>query len=242
VIEEGSLRIPLLLVDDEPKNHLALEALLTAPDRDLVHAHSGAEALRHLLDRRFAAVVLDVQMPDMDGLETATLIRAREQSRDTPILFLTAGGDTHRERSYALGAVDYLTKPVEPEVLQAKIAVFVDLFRKSALIEAQAAELARQARLEGALLAIRTVEHELGNSLAGVQGYLQLLRSDKGLSEQARNRLDSALSATTRASSIVQQLRTLTEVPERDWGLRQGSTIHLGDGARLAAPANLRHR
>lgn len=217
----------LLLVDDDPKNHVVLEAILAAPDRELVHAYSGEEALRYLLVRRFAAIVLDVQMPGVDGLETASLIRARDQSRDTPILFLTASGGIHRRRGYALGAVDYLTKPVDREMLQAKIAVFIELFRKTALVERQAAELAKQARLEGALLAIRTVEHELGNQLAAVLGYLQLLQREPHLSSEGQRRVETAVAATRRAYETVQQLRSLSVIEEIDWGLHQGSTIDL---------------
>ncbi len=135
----------VLIVDDEPKNLIAMQAILEGEDRELVCANSGEEALRHLLHGDFALIILDVHMPGMDGFETAELIRQREQTRDTPILFITAAvrGEFAISRGYSLGAVDYLLRPLEPDVLRFKVGVFVDLYRKTAEIRSQAAELAR---------------------------------------------------------------------------------------------------
>ncbi|HEX8709012.1 MAG TPA: response regulator, partial [Pyrinomonadaceae bacterium] len=120
-------KINILMVDDNPTNLLALEAILQSPDRNLVRASSGDEALRYLLDTDVAVILLDVYMPGIDGLETAALIRGREKSRDIPIIFLTADSTGHRHisKGYSLGAVDYILKPVEPEILRSKVAVFV---------------------------------------------------------------------------------------------------------------------
>ncbi len=133
-------KVNILLVDDQPKNLLALSALLDSPDLNLVKAASGIEALRCLLNQDFAVILLDVQMPEMDGFETATLVRQRDRSRHTPIIFITAlnRDDTHVERGYSLGAVDYLLKPFAPEILKSKVAVFVDLFKKTQLLKQQA--------------------------------------------------------------------------------------------------------
>src|SRR3954451_10347504 len=135
--------VKLLLVDDHPENLLALEAILEAPGQELVLAKSGSEALRHLLQHDFAAIILDVMMPEMDGFETAALIRQRERSRYTPIIFLTALGrsDEALFRGYHVGAVDYLVKPVVPAVLKSKVAVFVQLKRQSELLESKNIEL-----------------------------------------------------------------------------------------------------
>jgi PAS domain S-box-containing protein len=135
--------VNILLVDDEPKNLLALSAVLEGPDRRLVCASSGNEALRHLLHDDFAVILLDVHMPGMDGFETAELIRGREKSKDTPIIFLTAEtrGQGFVSRGYSLGAVDYIVKPFDPEALRAKVGVFVDLFRKTGEVKRQAAVL-----------------------------------------------------------------------------------------------------
>ncbi len=137
-------KVNILLVDDYPENLLALEAILESLGQNLVRATSGAEALRCLLNQDFAVILLDVQMPDMDGFETATLIRQREQSRHTPIIFLTAfsSSDNMVFKGYSLGAVDYLFKPIEPEILKYKVAAFVDLFQKTAEVKRQAVQLA----------------------------------------------------------------------------------------------------
>jgi PAS domain S-box-containing protein len=132
-------RVKILLVDDTPENLISLEAALDGLGQDLVLANSGMEALRHLLDHDFAAILLDVKMPDMDGFQTAELIRSRKRSRHTPILFLTGyKSDEHLFRGYDLGAVDFLFKPIVPEVLRSKVGVFVELSRNTALLRRQA--------------------------------------------------------------------------------------------------------
>src|SRR4051812_25467402 len=121
--------VNILLVDDLPANLLALEAVLDGPGRNLVRATSGADALRRLLRDDFAVVLLDVNMPGLDGFAVAQLVRGRERSRHTPIIFLTAhdGDEFPVAEAYRLGAVDYLVKPLVPDVLRAKVAVFAEL-------------------------------------------------------------------------------------------------------------------
>jgi hypothetical protein len=139
-------RVKILLVDDTPENLVSLEAALDVLGEELVLARSGKEALRHLLEDNFAAILLDVKMPEMDGFETAELIRSRPRSRHTPILFLTGyKSEEHLFRGYDLGAVDFLFKPIVPEVLRSKVAVFVELSRKADLLQQQATTLAEQA-------------------------------------------------------------------------------------------------
>lgn len=130
----------ILLVDDRPDNLLALEAILSALDQTLVRASSGEEALKALLTDDFAVILLDVQMPGMDGFETAAHIKRRERTRDIPIIFLTAinHGPHHTFRGYAAGAVDYIAKPFDPWVLRAKVTVFVDLYMKNCQLREQA--------------------------------------------------------------------------------------------------------
>lgn len=139
--------VNILLVDDEPANLLALEAVLEGLGHSLVKAHSGEEALRHLMRQDFAVILLDVLMPGMNGFETASLIRQRDRSRLTPIIFLTAVGKTEAEmfEGYAVGAIDYLFKPFHPQVLRSKIAVLVDLYRKSEEVRRLNEELKRRA-------------------------------------------------------------------------------------------------
>lgn len=143
---ETTKRVKILLVDDTPENLVSLEAALDTLGQELVLAQSGKEALRYLLEDNFAAILLDVKMPDMDGFETAELIRSRPRSRHTPILFLTGyKSEEHLFRGYDLGAVDFLFKPIVPEVLRSKVAVFVELSRKAELLQQQATALAEQA-------------------------------------------------------------------------------------------------
>src|SRR6202047_4201932 len=135
-------RVKILLVDDTPENLISLEAALDGLGQELVLARSGMEALRHLLDDDFAAILLDVKMPDMDGFQTAELIRSRKRSRHTPILFLTGyKSDEHLFRGYDLGAVDFLFKPIVPEILRSKVGVFVELSRNTTLLRRQAEQL-----------------------------------------------------------------------------------------------------
>jgi signal transduction histidine kinase/DNA-binding response OmpR family regulator len=162
-------KINILMVDDNPTNLLALETILQGPDRNLVRATSGDEALRYLLNTDVAVILLDVYMPGIDGLETAALIRGREKSRDIPIIFLTADsmGNRHIAKGYSLGAVDYILKPVEPDILRSKVAVFVELFKKTEEIKQQAELLhEKNLELENANLERLGMLIELGQHLA----------------------------------------------------------------------------
>jgi signal transduction histidine kinase/DNA-binding response OmpR family regulator len=134
-------RVNILVVDDLPEKLLVLETVLAELGQNIVIARSGQEALRQVLEREFAVILLDVNMPDMDGYETAALIRRRKKSAHIPIIFVTAYADElHRAQGYALGAVDYLLSPIVPEVLRTKVKVFVDLFMMTQQIRRQADE------------------------------------------------------------------------------------------------------
>jgi signal transduction histidine kinase/DNA-binding response OmpR family regulator len=151
----------ILIVDDHPESLLALQAALEDLNQPIVRAYSGREALRHVLNQDFAVILLDVNMPGMDGFETASMIRQRASSRHTPIIFVTAFGDEmHAMRGYSLGAVDYILAPVIPEVLRTKVAVFVELFAKTRQMERQAESLRRRTaqlqKLAAASLAINS--------------------------------------------------------------------------------------
>jgi signal transduction histidine kinase len=189
-------KVNVLLVDDHPENLVALEAIIHPLGQNLVSAVSGEHALRCLLDQDFAVILLDVQMVGMDGFETAALIRQRERSRYTPIIFLTAFSDNEAliSKGYALGAVDYLLKPIDPMILTSKVSVFVDLYKKNIEVRRQAeqlvaknleilhAEAARQQaetanRMKDEFLAI--VSHELRTPLNSILGWSQLLLNRK---------------------------------------------------------------
>lgn len=139
--------IEVLVVDDRDEQRLAISATLANLGVAIVQVASGRDALRCLLHRDFAVILLDVNMPDMDGFETAALIRQRGRSENTPIIFVTADADdTRAARGYSIGAVDYILAPLDPNVLRSKVAVFVDLFRKTAEVKRQADALGRHAK------------------------------------------------------------------------------------------------
>ncbi|MBI3547539.1 MAG: response regulator [Elusimicrobia bacterium] len=164
---EARERINILLVDDQPANLFALEALLDGKEYSIVKAFSGQQALRCMLKQDFALVLLDVVMPGLDGFETAGFIRQRAHSQHTPIIFITAGSgnDTHVSRGYSLGAVDYIYKPIVPEILKAKVHVIADLYRKTARLarseEALRRELEERRRADEAKKESELQYHEL---------------------------------------------------------------------------------
>jgi signal transduction histidine kinase len=159
----------VLLVDDIPANLLALKGILETLGQELVMARSGEDALRELLRGDFACILMDVQMPGLDGLETARLIRARERMRHLPILFITALSReaAYVTRGYAQGAVDYLLKPVDPDILRAKVQVFVDLYLRGEEVKRQALELAERRRAAEELRRAA----ELERHLVGIVGH-----------------------------------------------------------------------
>ena len=176
----------ILLVDDHPANLMALKAILDQLGCDLVDARSGREALEQIEMRDFAVILMDVQMPQMDGLQTAALIKSRQGSPLVPIIFITAmdRDATHASRGYERGAVDYLFKPIDPEILRSKVTVFVELYRQREQIRFQAEQLhaERLARVE-AEAEIRAreeilsvVSHDLGSPITALSTYAELLR------------------------------------------------------------------
>ncbi len=250
---EGEETVSILLVDDQPANLLALEAMLQSLGQNIVTASSGREALRSLLTQDFAVILLDVKMPDMDGFETAEMIRTRERSRHTPIIFLTAADQTQTsaERGYSVGAVDYLVKPVVPEIVRSKVAVFVELAKKTELLQLQARRLleSEQAALrlaEEQSALVRDLEHknrelesfsyavshDLRAPLRRVDGFRRALVESQAdrLDEQGRRYLDRIGEATRQMSELIDDVLylarvTRAEVREHDVDLSALVTI-----------------
>jgi two-component sensor histidine kinase/AmiR/NasT family two-component response regulator len=164
--EAGARRSDILIVDDLAENHLTYRVALDELGQNVVAVRSGEEALALLLEREFAVILLDVNMPGMSGLDTAAMIRQRRKSRHTPIIFVTAyADDVQTVRGYALGAVDYILTPIVPDILRAKVNAFVELFQmrqelaaSHALLEQRVAD--RTAELEKAAEQLRAEVHE----------------------------------------------------------------------------------
>jgi signal transduction histidine kinase len=207
----------VLLVDDVEANLIALGALLSDLNCELIRAKSGNEALKHLLKHDFAVVLLDVQMPEMDGFEVARFARENPHTRDIPIVFLTAmhGSEESILRGYGSGAVDFLTKPINSYVLRSKVQVFIELYlsRRKLALEIAAHRRTLQA-LESANRALlhftHAASHDLGAPLRSVRGFLGALSDATGdqLDEKARNYLQRARRASERMDALLGSLRS----------------------------------
>src|SRR5688500_12995692 len=185
-VEEQKDRCDILIVDDLQEKLLVFKTILEELGQNLVMVRSGSDALREVLAREFAVILLDVNMPDIDGLETARLIRQYKRSAHTPIIFITAYADEMQTaQGYSLGAVDYILSPVVPDVLRSKVRVFVDLYQMQQRTRAMAEERVARARAEAARIAaeettrrsnfLARASHELGASLDLEQGMRRLL-------------------------------------------------------------------
>ncbi len=229
----------LLLVDDIADNLFALEAALSPLGHRTVLAHSGEEALRYLLkDDTFATIILDVQMPGLDGFETAAEIRRRERTSDVPILFLTAidRDEVHLLKGFAAGAVDYIFKPVDPELLRAKVSVFVRIYMADRQLRRQAAELRRQAaelaRSNADLDQFASVvSHDLVEPLNVITGHLELLVDHLGddLDAPARRWVERINSCATRMSGLVDDLLSYARTSGLDDRSGPATCTALGD-------------
>lgn len=229
---DPSQKTHILIVDDTPQNLISFKAILEELNQDLIFAHSAKEALRQILQYDFSVILLDVQMPDMDGFETARLIRAREKSSYTPIIFLSAFHQNELDVSqgYAMGAVDYILKPINPLILRSKVKVFVNLFTKSILAINLQNELKKRLNAEQRLrkqhhrLALAemdrlsTIEeissalaHELNQPLAAISNYVNgcvhRLNSGDYQVEQLAIALQRAGQQAERAGAILHRIK-----------------------------------
>jgi signal transduction histidine kinase len=219
--------VSILLVDDRPDKLMALETILASLRQNLVLAHSGAEALRHLLQQDYALVLLDVTMPGMDGFETASLIRQRKSSELTPIIFISAinCSDTHLSRAYSLGAVDYILAPIVPEILRAKVSFFIELHRKTNQLKRQAEtqaqlirEQAARAEAEAANKAkdrfLAVLSHELRTPLTPVLFASSILSQDPTVPEQIREELKMIARNVELEARLIDDLLDLTQITQ----------------------------
>lgn len=215
-------RARILIVDDLPEKLLVYSSLLADIDADIVQANSGTEALRRVLEGSFAVILLDVNMPDIDGIETATLIRGHRNGRNTPIIFITAYADEMQTaRGYALGAVDYILSPVVAPVLRTKVRVFVDLYNAHAAlalakqelesrVKERTAELEHLSRLKDEFLA--TMSHELRTPLNAIFGWVTLLRTRR-LDEPTQERALETIERNARAQKrLIEDLLDVSRI------------------------------
>ena len=215
----------ILIVDDRIENLVALEKTLSALDAKIIRATSGEEALATLLEHAVALILLDVQMPDMDGFETAALIRSNDDTRHIPIIFVTAISkeQKHVFSGYASGAVDYLFKPLDPDVLISKVGVFLELDRQKTIITktneqlkaanrmilAQQDSVIKQERLKVLLQMAGATAHELNQPLMGLLGNIDLIRMAEYDPSKLTPRLENIEAAAQRMADIIKRIQTI---------------------------------
>jgi two-component system, cell cycle response regulator len=222
---ETNEKISILLVDDRQENLLALEKLLRSPELAIVTATSGNEALSLVLDHDFALILLDVQMPEMDGFETAELIRGNSDSRHIPIIFVTAISteQKHVFKGYASGAVDYLFKPVDPDILFSKVNIFLALHRQKIALKKMNEALQRanqkileqqkhvieEERLKVLLQMAGATAHELSQPLMLLLGSIEMLELEANRPERMAYHINNIKRAGTRISETIRKIHTV---------------------------------
>lgn len=226
-------RVNILLVDDRPENLIALEALLERPDARIIKAESGNKALGLMLEFDIALVLLDVQMPEMDGFEVAELMRKKEKTKEIPIIFITAINKEEKYvfQGYEKGAVDYLFKPIDADILRSKVNVFLELHRKkielekllseknnyivelhqlNSRIQEQQKELLEKEKLQSILEMAVTISHEFSQPLSVIIGYTDMLLNTMEKSDPMYNKLKKILDNGENLAEIIRKVRSIT--------------------------------
>ena len=251
-VEPAQPRFRILVVDDDPSNLMAMRALLAPLGHEIVTVESGPAALKALLAGDYALILLDIHMPGMDGLETATLIRSRERSRSVPIVFLTGSlqSDDVMFRGYEVGAVDYLYKPIVPQVLLAKARAFIELAQSRMELERRAVELEkvnaelvrareraeRASQVKSAFLA--NMSHELRTPLNAIMGFTQLLEAGHAgpVSDEQRGLLGEVLTSSRHLVQLINDILDLAKVESGTFSLHPEPT-DVGEVAREVCDA-----
>lgn len=226
-------KMNVLIVDDRNENLIAMEALLDRPDIRVIKADSGNKALGMMLEFDFALVLLDVQMPNMDGFEVAELMRKKEKTKEIPIIFITAINkeDKYVFTGYEKGAVDYLFKPIDPEILKSKVNVFLDLHRKKMELETlineknhyivelhqlnqkiqeQQKELLEKEKLQSILEMAVTISHEFSQPLSVIIGYTDMLINTMEKTDPIYPKLKKILDNGENLAEIIRKVRSIT--------------------------------
>ncbi|QDU28758.1 Autoinducer 2 sensor kinase/phosphatase LuxQ [Anatilimnocola aggregata] len=233
-----SERVNVLIVDDQPDKLLSLEAALASLGENIVLAKSGRDALRRLLEHDFAVILLDVNMPDMDGFETAALIRQHRRCTHTPIIFVTAfGDDMHTAQGYSLGAVDYILSPIVPDILRTKVRVFVDLFRKTQEIERHAEARVNLAREQAARAAAEDSNRQLNFLSEASAAMTRHLSTDATIAEI--NRVAVPFLADFSAIALLDEQHQLGKC-DAAWATPVGNLSSTRDELWQRLPAQLR--
>ncbi len=224
----------ILIVDDLKENRFAIEAILEDLEMEIFHAESGNEALSLMLENDYSLVLMDVQMPEMDGFETATYMKCSERTKNIPIIFVTAinKDEEYIFKGYETGAVDYLFKPLNPDILRSKVNVFIkldhqnvmlrnmledrenfikELDSKNKKIEKQQQQIMEKKKLEGILEMARTIAHEFSQPLSVMLGYTEMLSYALGTESPEQDKIKKIVENGDKLTKIIRKVQDITD-------------------------------